>query len=496
MTSALRDSGRKVMLIELNEITWRFVDPLLKKGALPTFARFIESGMRGSPVATEDANNLDPWISWTSFYTGRRQEEHGVRFLEQPPETVTGPRIWELVADAGKSIGVYGSIMSWPPRKGVNGFWVPSTFSPSAEAWPAELQPIQELNLSATRAHTPLAGEQKATRLGQVRALKKLGLRWSTLCRIASFFVRTRLRPHRKWEKVCLQPLVNLDFFERLYRTHRPDFATFHSNHVAHYQHRYWRAADPAPFLTKPSEEERRKYGAAVEYSYRIADEVLARLWALADKDTVVIVASGLGQQPYAVEEFKEGRQVVRIRDIQQLIQLCGLTGHCTPLSMMAPQWNLKIPDAAMRTQAEHVLKTAWYREPGVRLYAFTTVGDTICVNVFQKNLKPLDLDAECGFPAAGDKRFRLREICAAQDPTPKQGYHDPIGFVAINGPGIRAGSVLEDCTNLDFAPSILGLLGLPVPQYMEGRVLSEALIPAVSAADAQRHSRLEPVTH
>jgi hypothetical protein len=414
--------------------------------------------------------------------------------LEQPPETVTGPRIWELVADAGKSIGVFGSIMSWPPRKDVRGFWVPSTFSPGPETVPAELRPVQELNLSATRAHTPLAGEKSPAKLTQVLRLKKLGLRFSTLARIAAFFLRTRVRPHRKWEKVSLQPLLNLDFFEKLYRRHRPDFATFHSNHVAHYQHRYWRAADPEPFLTKPSDEERRTYGAAVEYSYRVADELLARTWALADKDTVVIVASGLGQQPYVVEEFKEGRQVVRIRDIQQIIELCGVTGHCTPLSMMAPQWNLTIPDAAKRAQAEHVLSTAWYREPAVRLFAFTTVGDTINVNVFQKNLKPLDLDAICGFPAAGDKTFRLGEICAAQDPTPKQGYHDPVGFVAINGPGIRAGGTLEDCSNLDFAPSILSLLGLPVPDYMEGRVLSEALSSGASGSDRQARPRPEPV--
>jgi hypothetical protein len=293
-----------------------------------------------------------------------------------------------------------------------------------------------------------------------------------------------------------LQPLVNLDFFEKLYRRHRPDFATFHSNHVAHYQHRYWRSADPEPFLTKPSDEERRKFGPTIEYSYRVADEVLARLWALADKDTVVVVASGLGQQPYVVEEFKEGRQVVRIRDIQQLIELCGLTGHCTPLSMMAPQWNLKISDTAKRAHAEHVLATAWYRDPSVRLYSFVTVGDTICVNVFQKNLKPLDLNAECGFPAIGDKRFRLGEICAAQDPTPKQGYHDPVGLLAINGPGIRAGGSLDDCTNLDIAPTLLTLMGLPVPDYMEGRVLSEALVSDAPSVEGPARREREPVAH
>ena len=199
-------------------------------------------------------------------------------------------------------------------------------------------------------------------------------------------------------------------------------------------------------------------------------------IWTLAGPDTVVILASGLGQQPYVVEEFREGRQVVRIRDINQIIDLCGVAGACRPLSMMAPQWNLVIPDPVKRAQAERVLATAWYREPGVRLFAFETVGDTINVNAFQKNLKPLDMDAICGFPAAGDKTFRLGEICVAQDATPKQGHHDPVGVVAINGPGIRRGGMLDDCTNLDFAPTMLHLMGLPIPAHMTGRVLVEAL--------------------
>jgi hypothetical protein len=485
------DLPRKVLLVEFNEITWRFVDPLLKKGALPTFAKFIAGGVRGAPRATEDDDNLDPWISWTSLYTGRPQEEHGVRFLEQPPETVQGPRIWDMAVDAGKKVGVFGSIMSWPPRTDINGFWVPSTFSPTAETWPEHLSPVQDLNLSATRAHTPLAGKQKSTKLSMVFQLRKLGLRISTLARIASFFVRSRINSRRKWEKVSLQPIVNLDFFERLYKTHRPDFATFHSNHAAHYQHRYWRSHDPAPFLTKPSDDERKTYGGAIEYAYRVADEVLARLWALADDNTVVIVASGLGQQPYVVEEFKAGRQVVRIRDIHQIIELCGVKGYCAPLSMMAPQWNLTIPDAAKRSQAEDVLRTAWYRDPSTRLLAFETVGDTINVNVWQKNLKPLDLSAPCCFPKAANKTFALGEICAAQDATPKEGYHDPVGFVAINGPGIRSGVELNACTNLDFVPTMLYLMGLPSPSYLTGRILSEALTEPQDFASGRRAAAL-----
>jgi predicted AlkP superfamily phosphohydrolase/phosphomutase len=127
---------RKVLLAEFNEITWRLVNPLCQKGKLPTFSRLMEQGTRGAPLATEVPPHLDPWISWTSLYTGRRREDHGVRFLEQPPETVTGPRVWEIAADAGRSVGVFGSIMSWPPRTDVRGFWVPGRFSRAPVTFP------------------------------------------------------------------------------------------------------------------------------------------------------------------------------------------------------------------------------------------------------------------------------------------------------------------------------------------------------------------------
>ena len=55
----------------------------------------------------------------------------------------------------------------------------------------------------------------------------------------------------------------------------------------------------------------------------------------------MVIVASGLGQRPYVNEDFRDGREIVRVRDINQIVALCGVEGRCHPVSMMAPQWNL-----------------------------------------------------------------------------------------------------------------------------------------------------------
>jgi hypothetical protein len=468
--------GKKLILVEMNEITWRLVDPLLKQGALPAFAKLIARGTRATPIADEQGADLDPWVSWTTVYTGRKAVEHGVKFLEQPPETVQGPRVWDIVADAGRPVGIFGSIMSWPPRKDVSGYWVPGTFSPGYETFPPQLEPIQELNLTYTREHSPVTGNvrRRMGKLELVLRLKALGLRVATLARIAAFFVRRGLGAAQEWEKVSMQPLINFDFFERLWKRHRPAFATFHTNHVAHYQHRYWRATDPAPFLEKPDAEEVRKYGGAIRFGYQVADQLLERIMAMADADTTIMVASGLAQQPYVSEEFRGGRSVLRIRDIGQVLELLGVQGRCNPYSVMAPQWNLEFSDPGAREVAERALRQAYIGQPDNLLFAHTVAGNTISVNIRQKLPRPIDWNAECVFPSTG-RTLRMAELCAEKDPTPKQGHHDRNGLMIMAGPGIAAGVDLGECSTLDLAPTMLRILELDIPAHMSGQVLVRA---------------------
>src|SRR6266571_2107024 len=264
----------KVLLLEFNEINWRLLDPLIESGRLPTFGYLKEHGAWGSPLSVDLGDKLDPWITWTTVYTGKPQEEHGVLFLEQPPETIRAKRIWEMAAEAGLSVGVYGSLNAWPPRP-VKGFWVPGTFAQDPSTYPDKLRPIQELNLKYTRGYN--YGEFRAEdglvqKAAMAARLALLGLRPKTAVGVLSHLVRERLNSKVRWKRVGFQPLINFDFFTRLYKFYHPDLATFHTNHVAHYQHLYWRAMQPALFPDAPLPEERKVYRGAIEHGYRIAD--------------------------------------------------------------------------------------------------------------------------------------------------------------------------------------------------------------------------------
>ena len=51
------------------------------------------------------------------------------------------------------------------------------------------------------------------------------------------------------------------------------------------------------------------------------------------------------------------------------------------------------------------------------------------------------------------------------------------------DGPGVKPGISLEGASILDLTPTILHVMGVPVPQDLDGRVLSEAFDPSSPVA-------------
>jgi hypothetical protein len=66
------------------------------------------------------------------------------------------------------------------------------------------------------------------------------------------------------------------------------------------------------------------------------------------------------------------------------------------------------------------------------------------------------------------------------------QHRHGPPGMLVLHGPGIRAGE-LRGAGVLDVYPTLLHLLGIPVPDDADGRLLEEAFDPAFLAARPPR---------
>jgi hypothetical protein len=465
---------RKVLLVELNEITWTLIEPLLDQGKLPTFARLKREGTAAAPVSVDLPPQLDPWITWTTVYTGRPQKDHNVFFLQQPPESIRAPRIWELCDQQGLRVGVYGSLCSWPPLK-VKGFYVPDTFAPDPATYPASLQPIQELNLTYTRS-IRLPADQDGlwfkTKLGW--KLLSLGLRPATITRIARQLVAEGMNVQKRWKRVALQPLVNFDFFSGQYRRHEPEFASFHTNHVAHYMHTYWKAMKPDLFPQMTAQNEVETYGGAIEHGYRTADELLSRMMTLLDGNTVLVVASSMGQQPF-ISDLKKGKAIGQLRSLDRLIEILGKEGEVRALSTMSDQFNLYPNSSSTAKFLVEALQSVYIDDPARPMFNVHALDNTLTVTL--KHYDETSEDSRCYFPHSNEnKSYRLEDLVFGTGLV-KSGCHDLRGVLLLYGPGIVEGGHIADCNNLDIAPTLLTLLGLPVPTEMTGRVLQEALI-------------------
>jgi predicted AlkP superfamily phosphohydrolase/phosphomutase len=81
-------------------------------------------------------------------------------------------------------------------------------------------------------------------------------------------------------------------------------------------------------------------------------------------------------------------------------------------------------------------------------------------------------------------------------------GSHRPAGILLLHGDGVRSGADLAESHIVDVAPSMLHLLGVPLPSYLDGRVLHEAFLgnargfttseEAASASDHRPYSKAQ----
>jgi hypothetical protein len=480
---------RNVLLLEFNEISWAVVDKLLAAhgpGYLPNFARLRSQGAWATQVADERPPHLDPWVTWVTVHTGVPQEVHHASVLEQETGTIGARRSWEHAVAAGRKVGIFGSIGAYPPQP-VNGFMVPGPFAPGPETFPPSLEPVQKINRLGTQVQNRTGARLGIGELARLALqLPAHGLKSTTMFAIAAQLLRERMNPAMRWRRPALQPLVNFDIFARLYRRHQPDFATWHTNHAAHFMHHYWRAWDDSTFRAKSPPEERKRFGDAVPLGYRLCDRLLGRFIRLVGPQGVLVIASSMGQKPYQSERYQEGKIIVRIRDIERFLDVIGRDGIDEVVPTMVPQWNLTVPDPVKRAQLQQRIGAARRQvgdvfEPAIHV---AENGQLLTISPYGLSAREQGVryffDGCPGAPAGG---VAMETLFSQDAPTPKQGMHHPEGLLAFFGAGIAPGTHLGTCSNLDVAPTILSLLGIAIPPEMKGRPLLDTPMPEPVAA-------------
>ena len=260
--------------------------------------------------------------------------------------------------DGGKSVGVFGSISAYPPRP-VPGFMVPGPFAPGSETFPAYVQPVQDLNRRYTQVHNRVVkASSPLEMLKEAADVARLGLRPATIARIAAQLGRERVtRTSSGGGPACSRSSTTTSSRTSIAATAptTPPGTPTTPRTTCTTTGARWTTPVPRPRLGQGEG----KYGGAVEYGYRLCDELLGRFLGLVDRDTVVVVASSMGQQPFVSDLYPEGKVPVRFRNLRKLLEMVGARGVTELTPMMLPQWNVRIPDAAERARVRDLLAAA-----------------------------------------------------------------------------------------------------------------------------------------
>src|SRR5262249_920510 len=147
-------------------------------------------------------------------------ERHGIKNLGQDPTTFKGRPIWEDIRNQGGSIGICGSMQSWPPiDPGKGGFYIPDTFAHDERCYPEYLAPLQAFNLTQVRLNgrvvkRTLPGPSETARVAA--ALVKSGITLGTCGKIAAQLLGERLVPSLTARRPVFQTILFWDVFRRL----------------------------------------------------------------------------------------------------------------------------------------------------------------------------------------------------------------------------------------------------------------------------------------
>jgi len=462
--------GGKVAVLGLDGVSLDLIISLVGEGYLPTFRKILEEGVHG--VLRSTIPPISP-VAWTSIATGLNPGKHGVfgfvdRHLRPHSSwNLRGKALWDLASASGRKVICLNVPFTYPPYP-VRGLMVSGPPCPrdKARTYPHGL--AKELEGIGYKVDIRLPGEEYR------------GLEEEVFLEEAEEVTRLRIE--------ALSYLMEKTAWDLLYVVFTtPDRV----------QHVFFGRA----FRGSPLYDERGR-SALVGY-FRLLDDLLGGLLPELE-DAVVFLVSDHGFEPLyryvglqnLVSGFLARRKPLRaLYDIPlRLMGKLGLIklmkealGHLGLLSAARRRAGGGLecgmgyiysndPSLDLRELARYL--TAIRDEGGRRVIERVYLKEELYHGPFLKEAPDLVVVPGEGYEVKGFLVEGFSDVRPVKGMIYKTGTHMGLkarsGFLAILGPGVKRGMRL-DADVYDIAPTVLHVLGLPIPKGVDGRVLTDA---------------------
>ncbi len=502
------------MVIAIDGATWDVLDPMIERGAMPNLKKMMDENF------SSQLNSTIPPVTapaWASFITGTNPAKHGIfDFARRQPgsykssmnnaNSIKTKTLWQILTEQGKTVGTINLPMTYPPTE-VNGFMIPGFLAPGVSSQKILTHPvdlIDEINREVGSYQIFLEASPKAL----IHAEGK------------SDFLA-------KCEKIVQKRGETARF---LYQKYQPDFFMVHFLMTDVVQHWFWHCLDE----THPAHDsaEAAEIIPALENFYHTVDENVGKLIKLLDSDTTLLVLSDHGFGPlhsniYLNRWFYEKKYLKlntgKKTAIQTIRRIIAAIDVFNLRNRLLPSGKRRV---ALEKSLQHDFLINWEKT------RCTAVPASIYGNIFL-NVKGRDESGvlEPGAPLEKFKQELIRELGKITAPDsggaafskiysreqifpgknegiapdllarpadgfaifsqlnerqifrPTKPWEDITGTHRVEGIFLAKGEKIVSAKNrsaeaaiIDLAPTILYLLGLPIPDSMDGKVLTEAI--------------------
>lgn len=513
---------RKVVILGLDGATLDLIKPWADAGLMPTFKRLMEQGAYGKLRSTIPP--ITP-AAWSSFITGVNPGKHSVfDFTGHKDDSYDlymvkssnrqAPSLWQLASQAGHPVAVFNVPVTYPPER-VDGVMVSGLMTPPTAkdaSWPPELQ--KELQVAVPEWGILNEGIYKRGRevefVGEIMKVNE------TTFGVASYLMKRQ--PWDLFVTVFQTSDLIAHFMWRQMETKGADAPEPTREVVANAMQNCYRDLDVK--LGKLIEEAGKDCNVIVlsDHGHGRMDNYFAvNTWLLAKgyiklKQNVSTRLKSLlyrlhftpSNLFWLVDKFGFGSSVRRVSNkkaaaTKQQIKRIFLsfddidwsrtraysTGYCGPIYVNLKgrdQYGVVNPGKEYDELLDALsadLRTL--KEPGTGMPFVGEIhrGRDIYSGPYaHKSPDLVFFPRDWKYMVLGVVEFLSNNWIGKS--IEKTGHHRMDGIVFLAGPGIRPGYEISGASITDIAPTALALLGVPVPEGMDGHVLEDAIIPEI----------------
>ncbi|MBU7000285.1 MAG: alkaline phosphatase family protein [Theionarchaea archaeon] len=479
----------KLLVIGFDGATFDLIKPLSEKRMLPHISRVMAQGVSAPLIS------VIPPVSapaWTSLVTGKNPGKHNIYGFQDKNGRVVNSTfrkskaLWNLLDEHGKRSITINIPMTSPPEK-INGIMKSGILTPHERGFSGRFQIDRESLMEKEKAlpkmfHWEINLTEKALEI-----LKK-----------------------EKW-----------DLFFCVY--HLSDFVPTI----------YWNYMDE----THPQYIPHDALSTAVEDAYKVLDDILGRYLSCIDSHTCVVVVSDHGMGPskkvFNINEWlrREGFLDIRTLTFRKVLSPEKVTGFISRHAIIK-RLILLLPDSLQKRAYRMVFSKSKDVFSRVRersyAYAFSHAHfasiwllkkDEATLNEIEKRIRNLK-DPGTGEPiitrvyrkdqlfhgpweenapdlmveAVPHYSIRSQRLGTLFSEPLQSGDHRMNGIFIAQGPIVKNGN-LEEHSIFDVCPTLLTILGLPVPSDMDGKVMEifkkEVSIQAAEESQREFHQQV-----